>query len=331
MRIAVVTRTLARIGGVEAYVEQSVHGLREAGHDVCVFAEDRQTRAAGLSVPSWAPHEAMPAVDAAVRTFSLQIVDVARRRRSGSRRSPLVNRAVGVLRARAPRVRASPAPRPTASPASRPVSARSEPVAFCVTSRVDARPQPGDDGPGVWVATAPPRRGATPRTGVRLVGVHRRRGPERHGALRERIRVLPPPGPARRDTHDAVADPLSWLCTSGRLERLKGPAIAVAAVAAAAVRLARPLRLTVAGEGSALAYVQRAVATVTAACTAPGAARRSPRFGRLRRVARQWRACWSCRRCGPDHSGWSASRLGRTACRSPASASAASPSGWRME
>ena len=41
MRIAVVTRTLARIGGVEAYVEQSVHGLREAGHDVCVFAEDR--------------------------------------------------------------------------------------------------------------------------------------------------------------------------------------------------------------------------------------------------------------------------------------------------
>jgi glycosyltransferase involved in cell wall biosynthesis len=43
---------------------------------------------------------------------------------------------------------------------------------------------------------------------------------------------------------------------------LKGPAIAVAAVAAAAVRLARPLRLTMAGEGSALADVQRAVAQV---------------------------------------------------------------------
>jgi len=260
MRIAVVTRTLARIGGVEAYVEQSVHGLREAGHDVCVFAEDRQTRAAGLSVPSWAPHEAMPAVDAAVRTFSPQIV------MSHGVGDPALEEALSSI---GPSVFFAHAHHGT-----------------CI-SGAKAHSFPGIQtcqrtlGAGCLLRYFPRRCGGlNPVTMVREYGSQQRHLAavrrhervfafsayiageyERHGVLRERIRVLPPPVPAPRDTHDAVADP-AHVVYLGRLERLKGPAIAVAAVAAAAVRLARPLRLTVAGEGSALADVQRAVAQV---------------------------------------------------------------------
>ena len=55
MRIAVTTRTLARVGGVEAYVERSAQGLVAAGHDVCVFPEDGARSAGGLDVPAWTP------------------------------------------------------------------------------------------------------------------------------------------------------------------------------------------------------------------------------------------------------------------------------------
>ena len=58
MRIAVATHTLARIGGVEAYVEQSVCGLIDCGHDVRVFSEDRAARRGdGLRVPAWTTPE----------------------------------------------------------------------------------------------------------------------------------------------------------------------------------------------------------------------------------------------------------------------------------
>ena len=234
MRIAVVTRTLARIGGVEAYVEQSVHGLREAGHDVCVFAEDRETRAAGLSVPSWAPHEAMPAVDAAVRTFSPQIV------MSHGVGDPALEEALSSI---GPSVFFAHAHHGT-----------------CI-SGAKAHSFPGIQtcqrtlGAGCLLRYFPRRCGGlNPVTMVREYGSQQRHLAavrrhervfalsayiageyERHGVLRERIRVLPPPVPARRDTHDAVADPAHVVYLG---------------------------RLTVAGEGSALADVQRAVARV---------------------------------------------------------------------
>jgi glycosyltransferase involved in cell wall biosynthesis len=85
----------------------------------------------------------------------------------------------------------------------------------------------------------------------------------RHGVSRARIRVLPPPVPPARTVVGAVPD-RNHLVYIGRLERLKGPAIAVAAVSAAAAALCRPLRLTIAGDGTATGDVHRAVSRVPA-------------------------------------------------------------------
>jgi glycosyltransferase involved in cell wall biosynthesis len=97
----------------------------------------------------------------------------------------------------------------------------------------------------------------------------------RHGVSPERIELLPPPVPAGGAGGDADADP-THVVYLGRLERLKGPAVAVAAVAGAALALGRPLRLTLAGDGSHAAEVRATVSRV------PSGVLREVRFaGRL--------------------------------------------------
>jgi glycosyltransferase involved in cell wall biosynthesis len=93
----------------------------------------------------------------------------------------------------------------------------------------------------------------------------------RHGVPPDRIEVLPPPVPDA--THNCVeaVDP-DHIVYLGRLERLK--------VAAAAVKMQRPLRLTIAGDGSYAAEVQAATAQI-----APGALRDIRFAGRLDPVA----------------------------------------------
>jgi glycosyltransferase involved in cell wall biosynthesis len=263
MRIAVATRTLARIGGVEAYVEQSVAALCRDGHDVCVFPEDGQARREdGLAVPACVPANGDAAwLLAAVRAYAPDVVI------NHGLLDPAVEEALPAIR---PSVFFGHAYHGTCISGAK---AHSFPgVRICDRTL----------GPGCLLRYYPRRCGGlSTATMLREYRVQQRRlvavrrydrlfalsahvagEYERHGVASARIRVLPPPVPAGAGTDECRVD-RNHIVYLGRLERLKGPAVGMAAVAAAAVRLARPLRLTLAGDGSVVHDVQRAVARVS--------------------------------------------------------------------
>jgi glycosyltransferase involved in cell wall biosynthesis len=280
MRIAVATRTLARIGGVEAYVEYSVGGLRDAGHDVCVFPEDRQARPGnGSTVHAWTPASGAPrSLPWAVRAYAPDVVI------THGLLDPAMDEALAAIR---PSVFFAHAYHGTCISGAK---AHSFP---------GVRPCEQTLGPGCLLRYYPRRCGGlNPVTMAREYRVQRRRLAAvqrhdrlfaisahvideyaRHGLLRARMRVLPPPVPTA-GTPESDSIDRDHVVYVGRLERLKGPAVAVAAVAAAAVRLARPLRLTIAGDGSGVADVHRALALAP-----PGALRDVCLAGRLDRDA----------------------------------------------
>jgi glycosyltransferase involved in cell wall biosynthesis len=262
MRIAVATRTLARVGGVEAYVERSAQGLVAAGHDVCVFPEDGARRAGGLDVEAWMPRSRSGAsLAAAVRDYGPDV---------------LVTHGLddpGLEAVLATTIRPS-------------VFFAHAYHGTCISgakahSWPGVRPCTRTLGPGCLVRYHARRCGGlNPVTMVReyhrqlgrldavrrhdrlfVISTHIAREYTRHGVPPDRIDVLPPPVPD--DPHDRVeaVDP-DHIVYLGRLERLKGPAVAVASVAAAAVKMQRPLRLTIAGEGSYAAEVQAAAAQI---------------------------------------------------------------------
>ena len=264
MRIAVATRTLARVGGVEAYVERSAQGLVAAGHDVCVFPEDGARSAGGLDVPAWTPRSrgSEPLADA-VRDYAPDVLVTHGLDDPGLE---------AVLAAIRPSVFFAHAYHGTCISGAK---AHSFPA---------VRPCTRTLGPGCLLRYHVRRCGGlNPVTMVReyhrqvgrlqavrqhdrvfAISAYIAREYTRHGVPPDRIEVLPPPVPDVTHHRVEVADP-EHIVYLGRLERLKGPAVAVASVAAAAVMMQRPLRLTIAGDGSYAAEVQAA-----AAQSAPG-------------------------------------------------------------
>jgi len=276
MRIAIATRTLARVGGAEVYVEQSVRGLIRAGHDVCVFPEDPGLGSERrMCVPVWSPPDARArSLPDAVRAYGADVVI------THGLDDPAVEEALSAMR---PSVFFAHAYHGTCISGAK---AHSFPTVSACARTLG----------GGCLASYYPRRcgGISPVTMVRAYRAQQQRlgavkrhdwlfalsehiAAEyvRHGVPRTRIRVLPPPVPPARTRINTVHD-RNHVVYIGRLERLKGPAIAVAAVAAAAAALSRPLRLTIAGEGTATADVHRAVSRVP-----PGALREVRLAGRL--------------------------------------------------
>jgi glycosyltransferase involved in cell wall biosynthesis len=264
MRIAIATRTLARVGGAEVYVEQSVRGLIGAGHDVCVFAEDAGGSAeARMCVPTWSsPDRRALSLSEAVRAFGAHVVI------THGLDDPTVEEALAGMH---PSVFFAHAYHGTCVSGAKAHSFPS--VCSCARTL----------GAGCLVRYYPRRCGGiSPVTMIREYRTqhHRLAAVKRHdwlfalsehianeyahhGVSRTRIRILPPPVPPAPTVVGAVPDP-NHVVYIGRLERLKGPAIAVSAVGAAAAALRRPLRLTIAGDGTATASVQRALSRLQA-------------------------------------------------------------------
>jgi glycosyltransferase involved in cell wall biosynthesis len=259
MRIAVATHTLARVGGVEAYVEQSVRGLLDAGHDVCVFTEDPEgTVSDPLRVPGWAPPGAPGrTLPEAVRAYCADVVI------GHGLGDPTVEESLAAMH---PSVCFAHAYHGTCISGAK---AYSFPA---------VRPCERTFGAGCLVRYYPRRCGGI--SPVTMLQQYRRQQHRlaavqqhdwlfaisehiageyaRHGVPSSRIRVLPPPVPPAACGDDAASDP-SHVVYMGRLEPLKGPSVAVAAVAAAARAMSRRLRLTIAGEGAGRRDVQRAI------------------------------------------------------------------------
>ena len=265
MRIAVATHTLARVGGVEAYVEQSVRGLIEAGHDVCVFTEDpRASTTDGLRVPAWtqAPGEQGRTLTRAVRSYAADVVIVH------GLADPVVEESLAAMH---PSVFFAHAYHGTCISGAK---AYSFPA---------VRPCERTLGGGCLLRYYPKRCGGlSPVTMLQqyrrqqhrlaavqqhdwLFAISEHIGDEyaRHAVPTSRIRVLPPPVPPAACGGAVAADP-NHVVYLGRLESLKGPAVAVAALAAAASAMSRRLRLTLAGEGAGRRDVQRSIARVPA-------------------------------------------------------------------
>ena len=263
MRIAVATRTLARIGGVEAYVEQSVSALCRAGHDVCVFPEDGQARRGnGLVVPAWVPaNDQARSLLAGVHAYAPDVVI------NHGLLDPALEEALLEMR---PSVFFAHAYHGTCISGTK--AHRFPGVRTCDRTL----------GPGCLLRYYPRRCGGlSTATMVREYRVQQRRLSavrrydrlfalsthvaseyERHGVAGARIRVLSAPVSAGGGSDERRFD-RDHIVYLGRLQCLKGPAVGVAAAAAAAVRLARPLRLTLAGIGSAVDDVHRAIARIS--------------------------------------------------------------------
>ena len=164
-------------GGVEAYVEQSVRGLIEAGHDVCVFTEDpRAPRRMACACRRGPRHPANRAsADTAVRAYAADVVIV---HGLGDPAIEEVPRGDAPVRVLCPRVSRHVHLRREGPQLSRPcahANARSEAGACCATTRERCGgTQPGDDAAAVSAAAAPPGRRAAARLAVRHLGAHRR-------------------------------------------------------------------------------------------------------------------------------------------------------------
>jgi glycosyltransferase involved in cell wall biosynthesis len=261
MRIAVATKTLTRVGGVEAYVERSAQGLMAAGHDVCTFPEDGARRPDGLDVPAWTPGlRSGASVSAAVRDYGPDVLV------SHGLDDPVLEAVLAAIRpsvffAHAYHGTCVSGAKAHSLPGVRPCTRTLAPGCLL---RYHAR-RCGGLSPVTMVREyrAQVGRLEAVRQHDRLFAISRHIAAEyaRHGVSSDRIEVLPPPVPAAIDDIDEAVDP-DHIVYLGRLERLKGPAIAVAAVAAAAETMHRPLRLTVAGDGSYAAEVRAVAAQI---------------------------------------------------------------------
>jgi glycosyltransferase involved in cell wall biosynthesis len=274
MRIAVATRTLARVGGIEAYVERSARGLVGAGHDVCVFPEDGVARSDGLDVPAWtSPAGGRASLPAAVRDYRPDVLMTHGLDHPGLE-ADLAAIHPSVFFAHAYHGTCVSGSKAHSFPGVRPCTRT---LGSGCLLRYHAR-RCGGLSPVTMLREyrAQVDRLAAVQRHDRLFAIssYIAREYARHGVPRERIELLPPPVPAAGGP-DAAAD-ATHVVYLGRLERLKGPAVAVAAVAAAAATLQRRLRLTIAGEGSDAAEVRTAVSRV-----APGVLRDVRFAGRL--------------------------------------------------
>jgi glycosyltransferase involved in cell wall biosynthesis len=275
MRIAVATRTLARIGGVEAYVERSATGLVAAGHDVCVFPEDGARPAGGLDVPAWTPGPASrTSLADAVRAYAPDVL-VTHGLDDPGLEAVLATIRPSVFFAHAYHGTCISGAKAHSFPAVRPCTRRLGPGCLL---RYHVR-RCGGLNPVTMVRQYHRQmdRLQAVRQHDRLLAISAHIAQEytRHGVPPDRIELLPPPVPDVTHHRLEVVDP-EHIVYLGRLERLKGPTVAIASVAAAAVMMHRPLRLTIAGDGSYAAEVEAAAAQV------PRGALRDIRFaGRL--------------------------------------------------
>ena len=275
MRIAVTTRTLARVGGVEAYVERSAQGLVAAGHDLCVFPQDGARRAGGLDVPAWTLRSRGGASLAdAVRDYGPDVL-VTHGLDDPALEAVLAAIRPSVFFAHAYHGTCISGAKAHSWPAVRPCTRTLGPGCLL---RYHAR-RCGGLNPVTMVRAYHRQLGRLDavRQHDRLfaISTHIAREYTRHGVPPDRIEVLPPPVPDATDDRVEAIDP-DHIVYLGRLERLKGPAVAVASVAAAAVKMQRPLRLTIAGDGSHATEVQAAASQI-----APGVLRDIRFTGRL--------------------------------------------------
>jgi glycosyltransferase involved in cell wall biosynthesis len=261
MRLAVATHTLARIGGVEAYVEQSVRGLIDRGHEVRVFSEDSDANEGDeLRVPAWTSSEgAGRGLADAVRAYAPEVV------LTHGLSDPAIEASLAAMH---PSVFFAHAYHGTCIAGAK---THSFPTVHACARTF---------GRGCLLRYYPRRCGGlSAATMVRQYRRHQRHLAAvrehdwlfaisehiaaeyaRHGVPLTRIRVLPPPVPSSDGTTAAI-DP-NHVVYIGRLELLKGPLVVIAAVIAAAATLSRPLRLTIAGTGAASADVRHAVSRI---------------------------------------------------------------------
>ena len=275
MRIALATRTLARVGGVEAYVERSAQGLVIAGHDVCVFPEDGAHPAGGLDVPAWTPRSRNGScLTTAVRDFGPDVL-VTHGLDDPGLEADLATIRPSVFFAHAYHGTCISGAKAQSFPAVRPCGRTLGPGCLL---RYHVR-RCGGLNPVTMVREYDRQVGRLQavRQHDRLfaISTYIAREYTRHGVPPDRIEVLPPPVPDVTHHCPEAVDP-DHIVYLGRLERLKGPAVAVASVAAAAAMMQRPLRLTIAGDGSYAAEVQAAAAQI-----APGVLRDIRFAGRL--------------------------------------------------
>jgi glycosyltransferase involved in cell wall biosynthesis len=265
MRVAIATRTLARVGGVEAYVERSSRGLARAGHDVCVFAEDRESLPEEPVVARrWTPSPNGPAsMVSAIRAYRPDVV-ITHGLRDVARERALAALHPSVFFAHAYHGTCISGAKAHAFPGVEPCARRLGPGCLL---RYHVR-RCGGLSPVTMIREyrAQRERLDAVRSHDWVFALSRHVADEyvRHGIPAHRVRLLPPPAPAppRGDHAAPDRDHLVYL---GRLEHLKGPAVAIRAAAAAADRLGRRLVLTIAGGGSGAAAVRRAAAALPAA------------------------------------------------------------------
>ena len=245
MRIAVVTRTLAPIGGIETYVALSAEGLRARGHEVHVLAEAPDAAAGAARAARAGAARVLGDIDElGPDVIMLHGLSHPSDEAGLLHRAPVLfvahvyhGTCVGGAKTRS-------FPEPT--PCSRPLGHTCLALYF-------------------------PRRcgGLSPLTMLRQFGLQRDRlevirrcqavlAFSRHaaseyaanGVSADRLYRLPPPvrqGPQR--FVDPAPDP-PHVVYAGRLERLKGPAVLLDALGPASRLLGRPLRATFAGDGS---------------------------------------------------------------------------------
>lgn len=268
MRVAVITRTGARVGGAEAYVERAVRLLSGAGHEVALFCEHGpRTGDRAIDLPPGVLAQALGSAVEARRTLGAWRADVVF---SHGLDAPAVEEALLEVG---------------------PVMAFMHDYhGTCVS---------GSKTHG-WPVTVPCRRtfgpaclvlhhalrcgGLDPRTTLSLhatqarrldvlrrcarvlvLSEHMRREAVRHGVSPERVTKVPCLVPAERVADAPPRAPLggaAQLVFVGRMEPLKGGAQLLAALPSIAGRLGRDVALTLAGDGGARAAWERAARRV---------------------------------------------------------------------
>lgn len=263
MRIAVVSHTLARLGGTETYLQEVVPALGARGHDVACAFEERPASAEPMALSPDVPRWRLPSELELLRAWRPDVLYV-HGLRSPRLEAALLDVAPAVLFAHSyygtciSGSKTWSVPRPT--PCARRFGAG------CLLHFYPHRC--GGLGPGGLVRgyrVQAARLAMLPRyRRVAVFSGHMRAEYERHG-LGDRVLVLPaaaPTLPAVRAERPRDEWRLLYL---GRLEPLKGIDVLVDALSCLDGRLDRPVSLAIAGQGSLRAHVERRVAALAAA------------------------------------------------------------------
>ena len=254
MRIAVLTRTAARIGGVEVYLERALPHLIAAGHEVRLIVEDggpgalggveAQPLAAGLGElagvdVAWVHGLADPDLEGRVLASAPAVAF------AHDYQASCLSGAKSFRR---------PAPEPCARRCG----------AACLALYY-ARGCGGRSPRTLlrsWLRQRARVRALARYAGVVTLSEHMRREVIRHGVDSERAVALPPlPPPLAGTAREAPwsAEVAQLLCLS-RLEPEKGVQVLLSALPLLVARLGRRVELNVAGEGRARAALERAAA-----------------------------------------------------------------------